>query len=77
MGRKKCCVCGGTKKKNFFKAPSLENLKSVFNDVYDINEESSICGGCKRRFHKLEERDTEVSLKYSSAGTILKPVGTK
>ena len=55
----------------------MENLKSVFNDVYDINEESSICGGCKRRFHKFEKHDTEVSWKYSSAGTILKPVGTK
>ena len=58
---KKCCVCGGTKKKNFFKAPSLENLKSVFNDVSDINEESSICGGCQREYYNLKLPRSDVS----------------
>ena len=49
---KKCCVCGGTKKKNFFKAPSLENLKSVFKDVSDINEESCICCKCRPEYYR-------------------------
>ena len=54
MGRKKCCVCGGTKKKHYHKVCDMVELKSYLEIT---NDSKYVCNGCRweKNYSKRED----------------------
>ena len=52
MGRKKCCVCGGTKKKSFHKVRDMVELKSYLEVT---NGSKYVCDGCRLKKNQIKQ----------------------
>ena len=59
---KRCCVCNGRDKGRYYKALSFANLKIVFTNLSDVNEESLICSKHERDYRRKFPTNIEVSV---------------
>ena len=59
---KKCCVCLHKDTGRFYKALSFPNLKIVFTNLSDVNEESLVCSKHERDYRRKFPTNIEVSV---------------
>ena len=70
MGRKKCCVCGRTKKKRYHKVCDMIELKSYLEVT---NDSKYVCDGCRLKSYRnknMASTNNEVCLQKLTQCTL-------